>query len=407
MATLFKRNESSIWWYRFQHNGKRHQGSTGETSEIKARKIMRERLAELKGNNSTEDLFKRLCDALGDLPIDKAVRLRRQYADRLMEVIISKVAISDAWELWLNSPKKGNPGKRTLDDYEGIWHRFATWADAEPLAFLHEVSPASAEKYASDLLKSGISPRTYNKALTFLRSFWTALKVQAGLMSNPWQDIPVKPKDTMSRRMLEPNELITICESASGWMRYLFALGIYTGMRLHDCACLMWSEVDTATGMINRKTAKRKRAVRIPIHPALSRVLDELNKQSVYVVPDAAETYQKDPSALTHRIQKHILACGIDVHSEGTGQRIQRAKDGSPMRDEKGDIILVQQSKRAVVEVGFHSFRHSFVSLCAANNIPQAVIQELVGHGSPAVTAIYTHASDETKRAISELPEVM
>ena len=60
---------------------------------------------------------------------------------------------------------------------------------------------------------------------------------------------------------------------------------------------------------------------------------------------------------------------------------------------------------RAVVEVGFHSLRHTIVSLCKANNVPRAAIQERVGHSSPAMTALYTHAGEELRtKAVAALP---
>ena len=61
--------------------------------------------------------------------------------------------------------------------------------------------------------------------------------------------------------------------------------------------------------------------------------------------------------------------------------------------------------RRAIIRVGFHSLWHSFLSLCAANRVPQVAIMELVGHGSPAMTALYSHAGDEQKaKAIAALP---
>jgi integrase len=55
--------------------------------------------------------------------------------------------------------------------------------------------------------------------------------------------------------------------------------------------------------------------------------------------------------------------------------------------------------------VSFHSLRHSFVSLAAAAGAPQHVIQALVGHGSPAMTAHYTHVdNDQRRKAIEALP---
>ena len=59
-----------------------------------------------------------------------------------------------------------------------------------------------------------------------------------------------------------------------------------------------------------------------------------------------------------------------------------------------------------MVAMGFHSLRRTFVSHCKANNVPQAAVQELVGHSSPVMTALYTHAGDELKatRAVAALP---
>ena len=60
-----------------------------------------------------------------------------------------------------------------------------------------------------------------------------------------------------------------------------------------------------------------------------------------------------------------------------------------------------------MVEVGFHSLRHSFVPLCAANRVPQVAVMELVGHGSPAMNRLYSHAGDEQKiKAIAALPAI-
>ena len=62
---------------------------------------------------------------------------------------------------------------------------------------------------------------------------------------------------------------------------------------------------------------------------------------------------------------------------------------------------------RSIARTGFHSLRHSFVSLCAASNVPQVAIMEMVGHGSPAMTRLYSHAGDEQKaNAIMALPDV-
>src|SRR6267154_1030762 len=70
--------------------------------------------------------------------------------------------------------------------------------------------------------------------------------------------------------------------------------------------------------------------------------------------------------AVTDKVQSHFKTCGIKLHKRGTGT------DG----------------RRAVVEVGFHSLRHTFVSLCRESNAPLAVVESIVGHGNPAMTRL-------------------
>ena len=141
--------------------------------------------------------------------------------------------------------------------------------------------------------------------------------------------------------MLTPGELRKVCQAATGSLRYMIGLGLYTGMRLGDVVTLRWDAVHADQGSIEitpMKTRRLNKKVRLPIHPVLERPANE------------------------HR-------------------------------------------KRAIVRVGFHSLRHSFVSLCAAHRVPQVAIMELVGHGSPAMTALYSHAGDEQKaKAIAALP---
>jgi len=51
--------------------------------------------------------------------------------------------------------------------------------------------------------------------------------------------------------------------------------------------------------------------------------------------------------------------------------------------------------------------RHTAVSLLKEAEIPQAVVQELVGHDSEQMSALYTHVGRETlERAAAALPEI-
>ncbi len=61
------------------------------------------------------------------------------------------------------------------------------------------------------------------------------------------------------------------------------------------------------------------------------------------------------------------------------------------------------QRKRTAVEVGFHSLRYTYVLLHAERGTPQATVQAVVGHGSPAMTAHYTHIGEDTSRQVANV----
>ena len=64
-------------------------------------------------------------------------------------------------------------------------------------------------------------------------------------------------------------------------------------------------------------------------------------------------------------------------------------------------------SHRTSNGLSFHSLRHTAVSLLKDAGIPEAVVMELVGHDSKAMSAHYTHVGAEAlEKAVAALPEI-
>ena len=185
--------------------------------------------------------------------------------------------------------------------------------------------------------------------------------------------------------------------------------------------------------MATAKTRRHKNGktfVRIPLHPTLAGMLSEIpeKKRRGFVLPETAEIYGRNASVLTNRIQKHFRTCGIQTG--GKPARLYK-KHGTyrfelQERDDKGRHIVEDtkltdleaaralfakrfgSSKRDRVDVGFHSLRHTFVSLSANAGVPLAVVQSIVGHSSPVMTRHYYHASDDAlKGAVAAIPDVI
>lgn len=314
--------------------------------------------------------------------------------------------IENAWEEYLKSPERPDTGDATLKYYVAYWTRFRDWLKiSEPgIKYLRDILSATAKEYAASLNSDEVSPNTYNKHIGFLKLLFTVLAEPAGIQKNPFDHIRKKKLKTNTRRELTIAELKDIIEKAEGQLQTLFMLGTFTGLRQGDCCTLKWSEVDLDRRRIRRvpnKTASSSgKTVVIGIPEALYIKLAETPKakRKGYVVPKYAKLYNyknKDGRAtrqpdITKEIQKHLRdRCGIQIHKEGTGYKKVSDPTG------KHEYIWEYTGKRAVVEVGFHSLRHTYVSLHAENGTPQAVVQAVIGHGNPAMTAHYTHIGEK------------
>jgi integrase len=301
--------------------------------------------------------------------------------------------ITQAWAEFLASPSRPDTGPQTLVIYEYQFARFAGWIKEKhpERTALRDVRREIAEEYATTLNHGAVTPNTYNKHLNVLTMVFRVLKDKAKLIDNPWESIQRKRLTPQGRRELTIDELKNVCQNATGELRTLFAVGVYTGLREGDCATLRWAEVDLHRGIIRRvpnKTARRNpKPVIVPLHSVLRDMLSGIPAESrgEYVLPQTADSYFNHRRTLVKAIQDHFTNCGIKVHKTGVAGRQQ-----------------------PVIEVGFHSLRHTFVSLCRESNAPLAVVESIVGHSNPAMTRHYTHVGElAAGRAVAALPSVM
>jgi len=364
--------------------GKKFRRSTGTGDERKAKA----KLAEIMEPFLIEDETKTLQN------IKARIEGGTEQLARIHDERHPPMTIAQAWNIFAASTERPDSGPRTLADYEASFTTFRKWMEKEhsDVVAMRDVTPEIAAAYAQHLSAYGITASTFNKAINALSLVCRTLSGPAKLTGNPWASIKRRKIVSQSHREMTIDELRSICRTAEGELALLFALGIYTGLRLVDCCTLKWGEVDLHRNVIRRipvKMARRdpKRAlVIIPLHPGLRDMLAQTPTadRKGFVLPDTAATYERGVSYVTKTIQQHFSNCGIQTTREMNGR------------------------KRVVVEVGFHSLRHSFVSMCRDRNTPLSVVQAIVGHTSPAMTQHYTHSSEDAARlAVTSLPSVM
>jgi len=395
---LFRRGGK--YWVGWTFDGVKHRQTTGTGVLRDAKTKATEILAPFRQAAKVDTLAQ----------LQSRVDRERVTLTELDNAAHPPLLIANAWSTFMAHPSRPDSGPATLRQYESEFDRFRTWlAEQLPDAVsMCSVTEKTAAAYAQHLTASKASPSTFNQHIGFLRLLWRLLKKEVRMPDgNPWDSVNRRHLVGTSRRELTLEELRTVCAASNGELRALFGLGIYTGMRLGDCATLRWGEVDLLRGVIRRvpmKTSRRKTIpVLIPVHATLRSILETIPrpKGTDFVLPESAERYlTQGPSALSRQIQSHLEACGVRTVKPGTGYITQPDKNGRPRR--------VFTGKRAVVEAGFHSLRHTFVSLCRGANAPLAVVEAIVGHASPAMTRHYTHVGlTAAGAAVAALPSVM
>jgi integrase len=382
-GTIEKRgNKWLARWYVYTPGGERLRRSKVLTASSveEARKELR----ELTDGNALITREKEIQKGLVELEGVRA-ELQRIEDER------PALTISRMFEAYRRHPNRPQCGAATLTRYEQEADIFAKWmSDNYPEA--KEVRQVSREVAAAflDSLSKRVSANTYNKYTSLLRLIWRTIGDEARCLVNPWDGVKRKgqPK-TNGRRALTIEELAKVTADLTGEMRVLFALGIYTGLRLGDCVMMDWGSIDLVRRVIvtiPRKTARTGREVEIPIHPVLFAILTETpsHHHTGRVLPETAALYERDDSAVSKQIRAIFERAGIET-----------AKS-------------VEGYSRNVAAVGFHSLRHSFVSMMGNAGAPLALVQSIVGHSNPMMTAHYFHAkTDALSNAVKTLPALM
>ena len=312
----------------------------------------------------------------------KAINAEREMAE-------SRCTLENGLEIFASCPFRPRAFETTEKTdrkklYARVYKAFREWVggNSRGTLTLAKVTPDMAMRFRDFL---GGTPQHRNMYTLVMRKIYAAL-IRSGHIScmNPFGDLQKLPEIRESRKPLTHEMVMKLIGATGGEMRLLIALGYYTGLRLGDCCTLLWREVLMDRGVIVRqprktlRTARSQEAARVKVGmPAeLSRMLKEAKggATSEYVLPALAEKYLKSRAAVTVLVAAVFRKCGIRRAREGTGKGTGR---------------------RAVVEYCFHSLRYSYASLSAERGVPAAIIQQNLGHGSPAMTEHYTKISDQ------------
>ncbi len=301
-----------------------------------------------------------------------------------------------AWcAAWL-AANKGTVSNGSYLSYEHRAGNLLAHLKARADAPLVSITKAEIVGYRTALLTK-VSPMTVNLAVKIIRMMFEAARRDGLITVNPAADLKaLKDEGKVDRRPFTMPELKALLSVASGEWRSIILFGVYTGQRLNDIALLTWANLDTEAGDVRFKARKTSRFMVIPIAAPLAAHIATLpagDDPSDYVHPAAAAAVlvgeKKLSPTLSGQFRALMVSAGLAELQRHTKQKEGRA---------------VRRNMRALV---FHSLRHTATSLMKNAGISEAVVMDIIGHDSPAVSAMYTHIDGAAKRkAMDSMPDL-
>lgn len=383
--SVFKRKttsgETPEFHYRFMKGGKLFfgvcQGCFDEASAKKFEADLRNKVSQLENQKTVKAIVENFRDEL---------------------ICGEKILLENVFAVISNKPRRRVMSEKQRANKESRFNDFVAFMKSTypDVKYINGVTVLHAEEYISHLRREGrfnklvessqgtylsnntqLSSATVNRFLDELKCTFDAIMKQTGMLENPFEGIEPVLKTYETREAFTENELELILKTAPPFIRSIFVVGFFTALREGDISTLRWSDVLWEHGVIRRRMMKTGVVVEIPIMPPLAEFLKEqIGKDEKFVLPEHAEMYLKNPFGISYRVKKFLEDdCKITTTKKIDGR------------------------SRAVSIKDVHSLRHTFCYFAGVAGIPLVVVQSIVGHMTPEMTAHYTaHADRKTKR---------
>jgi len=381
MASVRKKQDSKFWFACFTHvDGSRTQRSTKETDRKRAQKLA----------DTFEEAAHRQTTAR------QAQRVITEVFHCATGDSLPSTSVRSYFEAWL-ARKKPETAPSTFTFYSGKARRFLTWLGDRSERDLFTITSTDILAFrASEAAR--VSPSTVNHAVKFLRMVFEDAKRDGVIPDNPVDSVKlIKRTGERSRRPFTIAEIKRLLAVANDEWRSLIVFGLYTGQRLGDLARLTWANLDLEHSEIRLFTSKTGRRQIIPLAPPLRRLVDTLpgsDDPTRPLHPGAFRSVEKSQKVGTLSRQFYELMADAGL---APVKKHRKAKDGAG-----------RDGRRNISEISFHALRHTATSLMKNAGISAAIVQDIIGHESAAISANYTHIDDVAKRtALWAMPDVL
>jgi site-specific recombinase XerD len=192
------------------------------------------------------------------------------------------------------------------------------------------------------------------------------------IRSNPFTKVKFPKLSKSFPAFISENELLIIlANTLYQYLKDIFTVGFYTGLRLGELINMRWNWIDFFQNQITVKCSddfltKSKKERIVPMSEQVKSILIARFNLGIH-----------QPSEVVFYRTK-----GRKLHQETISKQFKQAVRKSNLNE----------------RIHFHSLRHSFASLLAQKGISLYIIKELLGHEDLATTQFYSHLQQQNLR---------
>lgn len=208
----------------------------------------------------------------------------------------------------------------------------------------------------------GISPASRANYLSHFHAFYRWAAAEGLLDGEPPTARIIRPR--RRRRLPRPistEDLQRALAGAHGQLRCFLILAAYQGLRVHEIAGLHGEDVDRHAGMLTVRHGKGDKDRALPLHPLAAAVLPD-HPGPLFHQPSGAQIL---PHNVSRQVNEYLHRVGISATA--------------------------------------HCLRHAFATNLYRATRDLRLTQEMLGHTSPATTAVYAAFDPERAAVVRRL----
>lgn len=381
MASVWKHPKSRFWTACFtDRDGRRLKRSTKATTRKEALRFAYQFEEAARHQRTAQQVRKVIQDLHGTITGES----------------LARVSLRECVARWLVE-KEHSTSVSTIGFYRNATGALLSFLGPKADGDIMDVTRADLIAYRNHRGRQ-LAASTVNLHIKAFRMLFRAAKRDSLITENPCEFVDaVKGRASAKRRAFTVEELKSVLAVAQGEWRSMILCGVYTGQRLSDLANLRWSDIDLNLGEIKLATVKTGRRLIIPMANPLREHLQTMaaaGLPSAPVHPEAhavVQSQQGRTGTLSNRFVELLAKAGLRKKSSHRKDNTKNGRGGA----------------RETLELSFHCLRHTAVTLLKEAGVPAAVVMEMIGHDSAAISQHYTHVGrDAMEQAAQSLPDI-